>query len=66
MYALPVGIVFLCLATITVALRLYTRLRLVRKPGWDDLLIVVSLVRCQIPSRMVGIVMLMWVDRRLI
>ncbi|GFN14950.1 uncharacterized protein AtWU_04750 [Aspergillus tubingensis] len=43
MYALPVGIVFLCLATITVALRLYTRLRLVRKPGWDDLLIVVSL-----------------------
>ncbi|GAT23928.1 hypothetical protein RIB2604_01710710 [Aspergillus luchuensis] len=43
MYALPVGIVFLCVATITVALRLYTRLRLVRKPGWDDLLIVVSL-----------------------
>ncbi|KAL3262299.1 hypothetical protein ABHI18_002887 [Aspergillus niger] len=43
MYALPVGIVFLCLATVTVALRLYTRLRLVRKPGWDDLLIVLSL-----------------------
>ncbi|KAI2864438.1 hypothetical protein CBS12448_2931 [Aspergillus niger] len=43
MYALPVGIVFLCLATVTVALRLYTRLKLVRKPGWDDLLIVLSL-----------------------
>ncbi|PYI02081.1 hypothetical protein BO78DRAFT_352311, partial [Aspergillus sclerotiicarbonarius CBS 121057] len=44
MYALPVGIAFLALASITVALRLYTRLHLVRKSGWDDLLIVVSLV----------------------
>ncbi|RAL02894.1 uncharacterized protein BO80DRAFT_402628 [Aspergillus ibericus CBS 121593] len=43
MYALPVGITFLSLASITVALRLYTRVHLVRKPGWDDLLIAVSL-----------------------
>ncbi|PWY68578.1 hypothetical protein BO94DRAFT_569878 [Aspergillus sclerotioniger CBS 115572] len=43
MYALPVGITFLALASVTVALRLYARLHLVRKPGWDDLLIAVSL-----------------------
>ena len=44
MYALPVGVTFLALASVTVALRLYARLHLVRKPGWDDLLIAVSLV----------------------
>ncbi|OOG00202.1 hypothetical protein ASPCADRAFT_127073 [Aspergillus carbonarius ITEM 5010] len=43
MYALPVGVTFLALASVTVALRLYARLHLVRKPGWDDLLIAVSL-----------------------
>ncbi|PYH89848.1 hypothetical protein BO71DRAFT_487608 [Aspergillus ellipticus CBS 707.79] len=35
---------FLCLATVVVALRLYARLHMLRKPGWDDLLIALSLI----------------------
>ncbi|PWY92783.1 hypothetical protein BO70DRAFT_425449 [Aspergillus heteromorphus CBS 117.55] len=44
MYALPVAITFLCLATVVVVLRLVVRLYVLRKPGWDDLLIGGSLI----------------------
>ncbi|PYH79720.1 hypothetical protein BO82DRAFT_356141 [Aspergillus uvarum CBS 121591] len=43
MYAVPIAVTFLSLACLVVALRLYTRLHMVRTPGLDDLLIVLSL-----------------------
>ncbi|KAL2815473.1 hypothetical protein BJX63DRAFT_442019 [Aspergillus granulosus] len=43
MYVLPVSISFVGVSTIVVALRLYTRLRLVCTPGWDDLFLLLSL-----------------------
>lgn len=33
-------------ATIVVALRLFTRLRLTRSPGWDDWIMLATFVRC--------------------
>ncbi|RAL12254.1 uncharacterized protein BO97DRAFT_470459 [Aspergillus homomorphus CBS 101889] len=43
MYAVPIAITFLSLVCLVVALRLYTRLHMVRTPGMDDLLIVGAL-----------------------
>ncbi|KAL4937562.1 hypothetical protein BDV06DRAFT_226830 [Aspergillus oleicola] len=43
MYVLPVAITFVSVATILVALRLYTRLRLIRTPGWDDWFLLLAL-----------------------
>lgn len=44
MYVLDIAIAFITLAAGVVALRLFTRLYFIRTPGWDDLLIVLSLV----------------------
>lgn len=44
MYVLPVSITFVSVATITVALRLFTRIRLVCAPWWDDWFLVLALV----------------------
>lgn len=44
MYVLPVSITFVSVATIVVALRLYTRFRLVHSPWWDDWFLVFALV----------------------
>lgn len=44
MKVLVITTVFTCLAAFFVAIRLWTRLRLVKKPGLDDLLIVLALV----------------------
>ncbi|KAL2846976.1 hypothetical protein BJY01DRAFT_247033 [Aspergillus pseudoustus] len=43
MYVLPVSISFVGISTVVVALRLYTRIRLVCAPGWDDLFLTLSL-----------------------
>ncbi|KAL4948618.1 hypothetical protein BDW69DRAFT_189096 [Aspergillus filifer] len=43
MYVLPVAITFVSVATVVVALRLYTRLRLIRTPGWDDWFLLLAL-----------------------
>ncbi|KAL4926933.1 uncharacterized protein BDV17DRAFT_293046 [Aspergillus undulatus] len=44
MYVLPVSITFVSVATIVVALRLYTRIRLIRAPGWDDWILLLALM----------------------
>jgi hypothetical protein len=44
MYVLPVSIVFISVATIVVALRLFTRIRLLNSPGWDDWFLLLALV----------------------
>ncbi|KAL5337307.1 hypothetical protein BJX70DRAFT_248425 [Aspergillus crustosus] len=44
MYFLPVSITFVCVATIVVALRLFTRIRLVAAPGWDDWFLLTALL----------------------
>ncbi|CEL07392.1 hypothetical protein ASPCAL10549 [Aspergillus calidoustus] len=44
MYVLPVSISLVGLSTIVVALRLYTRIRLVCSPGWDDWFLLLSLL----------------------
>ncbi|KAL4779376.1 hypothetical protein BJX76DRAFT_361841 [Aspergillus varians] len=44
MYVLPVSITFVCVATIVVALRLFTRIRLVSAPGWDDWFLLLALL----------------------
>jgi hypothetical protein len=44
MYVLPVSITFVSVATITVALRLFTRIRLVCASWWDDWFLVLALV----------------------
>lgn len=46
---------FLVLAWAAVALRLYTRFRIVRAPGWDDLLIGIALVTGSISGISLGI-----------
>ncbi|KAL4960764.1 uncharacterized protein BDV14DRAFT_211525 [Aspergillus stella-maris] len=43
MYVLPVAITFVSVATVVVALRIYTRLRLIRTPGWDDWFLLLAL-----------------------
>ncbi|KAL4879599.1 hypothetical protein BJY04DRAFT_219940 [Aspergillus karnatakaensis] len=43
MYVLPVSIVFVSVATIVVALRLFTRIRVVSAPGWDDWFLLLAL-----------------------
>ncbi|KAL3430478.1 hypothetical protein BDV09DRAFT_189235 [Aspergillus tetrazonus] len=45
MYVLPVSITFVSVATITVALRLFTRIRLVCAPWWDDWFLVLALLQ---------------------
>ncbi|KAL4810147.1 hypothetical protein BDV18DRAFT_156522 [Aspergillus unguis] len=44
MHVLPVGIAFVSVSTIVVALRLFTRIRLVSSPGWDDWFLLLALV----------------------
>ena len=44
MYVLTISTIFTGLAALTVALRVYTRFRLIKSPGVDDLLILVALV----------------------
>ncbi|PYH47899.1 uncharacterized protein BP01DRAFT_335541 [Aspergillus saccharolyticus JOP 1030-1] len=44
MYTVPIAIIFLTLTCLLVALRVFTRLRVVQKPGCDDLLIVLALL----------------------
>ncbi|KAL4870790.1 hypothetical protein BDV12DRAFT_44033 [Aspergillus spectabilis] len=44
MYVLPVSITFVCVATILVTLRLFTRIRLVSAPGWDDWFLLLALL----------------------
>ncbi|KAL3463056.1 hypothetical protein BJX64DRAFT_287791 [Aspergillus heterothallicus] len=44
MYVLPVSISFIGVSTIVVSLRLYTRIRVVYAPGWDDLFLLLSLL----------------------
>ncbi|PLB52725.1 hypothetical protein P170DRAFT_454011 [Aspergillus steynii IBT 23096] len=44
MYVLDIAITFMVLTAVVVALRLFTRLYFIRTPGWDDLLIVLSLI----------------------
>ncbi|KAL4921784.1 hypothetical protein BDW62DRAFT_207984 [Aspergillus aurantiobrunneus] len=44
MYVFPVSITFVCVATIAVALRLFTRVKLVRSPGWDDWFLLLALL----------------------
>lgn len=44
MYVLPVSIVFISVATIVVALRLFTRIRLLNSPGWDDWCLLFAMV----------------------
>ncbi|OJJ00107.1 hypothetical protein ASPVEDRAFT_39496 [Aspergillus versicolor CBS 583.65] len=44
MYVLPVSIVFISVATIVVALRLFTRIRLLNSPGWDDWFLLLALI----------------------
>jgi hypothetical protein len=44
MYVLPVSITFVSVATITVALRLFTRIRLVCASWWDDWFLVLALM----------------------
>lgn len=44
MHALIVSTTFTCLAGVFVAIRLWTRLGLIKTPGYDDLLIVLALV----------------------
>lgn len=46
MKVLVITTVFNCLAALFVAIRVWTRLRLVKNPGYDDLLISLALVRC--------------------
>ncbi|KAL4740088.1 hypothetical protein BDV11DRAFT_204561 [Aspergillus similis] len=43
MYVLPVSITFVSVATFAVALRLFTRIRLVCAPWWDDWFLVLAL-----------------------
>jgi hypothetical protein len=45
MYVLTISTIFTGLATLTVAIRLYTRFYLIKSPGVDDLLIFGALVR---------------------
>ncbi len=42
--------VFTSIALITVLLRLFTRLRLTRNPGWDDFWIVIAMVNVTVPG----------------
>lgn len=44
MYVVAISSVFTGLAVLVVALRLYTRIHLVKAPGLDDLIIFVALV----------------------
>ncbi|KAL4996386.1 hypothetical protein BDV10DRAFT_187179 [Aspergillus recurvatus] len=44
MYVLPVTITFVSVATLAVALRLFTRIRLVSAPWWDDWFLVLALL----------------------
>ncbi|KAK1139989.1 hypothetical protein N8T08_010985 [Aspergillus melleus] len=44
MYVLGIAIAFISLTVVVVALRLFTRLYFIHTPGWDDLLIVLSLI----------------------
>ncbi|KAF7590740.1 hypothetical protein BBP40_002478 [Aspergillus hancockii] len=44
MYVVPISITFLALSIVTVVVRLYTRLYLVRTAGWDDLVISIALL----------------------
>ncbi|KAL2865827.1 uncharacterized protein BJX67DRAFT_382510 [Aspergillus lucknowensis] len=44
MYVLPVSITFVSVSTIVVALRLFTRFRLVYAPGWDDWFLLFALL----------------------
>ncbi|KAJ5820143.1 hypothetical protein N7474_005734 [Penicillium riverlandense] len=43
-HTLPATTTFTCLAAFVVAFRLWTRFRLVKSPGWDDMLILVAMV----------------------
>ncbi|KAL4765534.1 uncharacterized protein BDW70DRAFT_168792 [Aspergillus foveolatus] len=45
MYVLPVSITFVSVVTITVALRLFTRIHLVCAPWWDDWFLVLALLQ---------------------
>ncbi|KAJ5624159.1 hypothetical protein N7510_000468 [Penicillium lagena] len=40
----PATLTFTCLATFVVAVRLWTRFRLVKSPGWDDMLILAAMI----------------------
>ena len=42
---ITVASVLVSIATVLVTLRLYVRTRIVKKPGWDDYLILLALVR---------------------
>lgn len=44
MHALIVSTTFTCLAGLVVGIRLLTRLKITKTPGYDDLLIVLALV----------------------
>ncbi|KAL3482502.1 hypothetical protein BJX99DRAFT_243088 [Aspergillus californicus] len=44
MYVLPVSITLVGVATTVVALRLFTRIRLVYAPGWDDWILLLALI----------------------
>ncbi|KAL2835075.1 hypothetical protein BDW59DRAFT_2855 [Aspergillus cavernicola] len=44
MYVLPVSISLVCVSTIVVALRLFTRIRVVCAPGWDDWFLLLALL----------------------
>lgn len=39
--------IFTCLAALVVTVRLWTRLGLIKAPGWDDMLILNALVGCE-------------------
>ncbi|KKK12094.1 hypothetical protein AOCH_000035 [Aspergillus ochraceoroseus] len=44
MYVLPVAITFVCVASVAVGLRLFTRIYLVCAPGWDDWILLLAMI----------------------
>lgn len=46
----------LAVATIIVALRIFTRLRLTRSPGWDDWIMLATFVSCSLCDGLVEII----------